>query len=111
MAEALFLCFCISYSIVILIKHRSNKVLSRHSFTHVSDQLVVAAAVAVTASDAIVVIIIIVLYQVHDAVCVAARVGEPDSSQVTAATSSPLPVRLQKLEISMHKHQLTHSIV
>jgi hypothetical protein len=76
-----------SYSnIVILVKHRSNKLFSGQSLPHISDLLVVAAAVIVTASDAIVVIVIVVLGQVHDAVCVAARAGEPDSSQVIAAT-------------------------
>jgi hypothetical protein len=56
-------------------------------FPHISDLGVVAAApVVVTVSDAIVVSVTVFLAHVHDAVCVAARVGEPDSSQATAAT-------------------------
>jgi hypothetical protein len=50
-----------------------------------SDLLVVAAAVA-NFSDAVIGFVIVVIGQVHDAVCVAASVGEQDSSQMTAAT-------------------------
>jgi hypothetical protein len=85
--------------------------------THISYLLVVAAAVVLTFSDAIVVVFIVVLGQVHDAVCVAARVGEPDSSPVTAAAMadsrnsrslsltgpvSPGSLRLQCTNISWH---------
>jgi hypothetical protein len=63
-----------------------KQLLSGPGFTHISDLLVVATAAVATASDAIDVVVIVVLGQVHDPVCFAARVGEPDSSQVTAAT-------------------------
>jgi hypothetical protein len=71
-------------NIVILLKHRSNTTL-RAKVSHASD-LLVATAVVVNVSDAIVIFVIVVLGQEHGAVRVAARVGEPDSSQVTAAT-------------------------
>jgi hypothetical protein len=121
MSEALRFCVFVSF-----FQYYNNtgqtqvkQLLSGRSFTHISD-LLVEAAVAVTASDAIVVIVFVVLGDVREAVCVAACVSEPDSSQATAATvantrkfrsSLPLPVRLQKLEIALHKHQLTHSLV
>jgi hypothetical protein len=76
--------------------------------------------VVVIFSDAIVVVVIIVLGQVHDAVCVAARAGKPDSSQGAAATMADSttsrsftdrPIKLWKLEIAMHKRKLTHNLV
>jgi hypothetical protein len=70
---------------VILVKHRSNN-SSGQKFTDIAYLVVVVAAVVVNFSDAIVVAIIVVLGQVHDTVRVAARVDEPDSSQVTIAT-------------------------
>jgi hypothetical protein len=65
-----------------------KQLLSRAEFTNISTYSSSPPLFIVTFSDAIVVVFIVVLGQVHDADCVAARVGEWDSSPVTAATQA-----------------------